>query len=176
MKTAKVVVTPYDRAWPAAFAAIKEELEEALGDRILGIEHVGSTSVEGLAAKPCIDLDVVIKDYDAFPAVAEILEAMGYRHEGDLGIRGREAFAYSHKPHLYRHHLYVCLEDSGELHRHRTFRDFLRANPEAANRYGAVKVQAARRYPDDIDRYMQYKAPCIAELYRQCGLGEGEDL
>ena len=63
MKTASVVVLPYDAAWKTAFAAIKSELEKALGDLAIAIEHVGSTSVEGLSAKPCIDVDVVIRAY-----------------------------------------------------------------------------------------------------------------
>ena len=62
MKTASITVVPYDAAWRDAFDAIKKELEEALGDLSLGFEHVGSTSVVGMWAKPCIDLDVVIRD------------------------------------------------------------------------------------------------------------------
>ena len=166
----RVVVLPYDPAWRSAFAAIKDELEQALGDLILGVEHVGSTSVEGLSAKPCIDIDVVIEDESRLPAVIEALGRVGYIHEGDLGIKGREAFAYTHKPHLYPHHLYVCPRQSPELHRHLTFRDYLRAHPEAAERYGVVKEEAARLYPDDIGQYCKHKAPCIEELYRCCGL------
>lgn len=170
MKTACVVVLPYDAAWKTAFAAIKNELEKALGDLAVAIEHVGSTSVEGLSAKPCIDLDVVIRDDAAFDAVAERLAAIGYAHEGDLGIAGREAFAYTDKPHLMKHHLYVCPENSGELHRHITFRDFLRSNPDAVKKYGAVKEDAAKLFPNDIDGYIRYKSPCIEELYKLCGL------
>ena len=175
MKTARVVVVPYDTAWRSAFEAIKQEIEAAIGDRIVGIEHVGSTSVEGLSAKPCIDLDVVIQDSTVLADVICGLASIGYTHEGDLGIRGREAFAYSDKPHLQAHHLYVCTQDSEELRRHLTFRDFLRNNPAAAKQYGSVKETAASLYPNDIDGYMQYKSPCIEALYRACGLlWEGE--
>ena len=170
MKTASVVVLPYDAAWKTAFAAIKSELEKALGDLAIAIEHVGSTSVEGLAAKPCIDVDVVIRDYAVFDAVVARLAAIGYVHEGDLGIAEREAFAYADKPHLMKHHLYVCPRDSRELHRHITFRDFLRANPDAAMRYGAVKETAAKLFPEDIDGYIRYKSPCIEEIYKLCNL------
>ena len=163
---------PYDSAWKTAFEQIRKEIEEAVGDLIVDIEHVGSTSVEGMSAKPCIDMDVVIADYNVFAAVAERLKTIGYFHEGDLGIRGREAFRYSGKPHLQTHHLYVCPQDSGELHRHVTFRNFLRNHPEAVKKYSAVKETAARLFPDDIDRYMAYKAHCIQELYVQCGLAE----
>ena len=170
MRTPRVTVLPYDEGWKFAFLQIKNELEDAIGDCILGIEHVGSTSVEGLSAKPCIDLDVIIPDYSVFGTVIRKLAAIGYFHEGDLGIPTREAFGYTGKPHLQNHHLYVCPQDSPELHRHLTFRNFLRSNPQAVQQYSSVKETAARLFPDDIDGYIQYKSPCIEELYRQCGL------
>ncbi len=170
MRTARVIVVPYDATWKSAFEEIKKELEKAIGDLIIGIEHVGSTSVEGLSAKPCIDIDVIIRDYSIFDTVVSKLETIGYIHEGNLGIKDREAFQYSDKPHLQRHHLYVCPQQSEELHRHITFRDFLRSNPEAVQKYGSVKETAAQLFPDDIDKYMEYKSPCIEELYEMCGL------
>ena len=170
MRTAKVIVLPYDAAWKTAFEAIKSEIESAVGDLVLGIEHVGSTSVEGLSAKPCIDIDVVIEDYGVFEEVVRRLADIGYIHEGDLGIPDREAFCYSDKPHLMTHHLYVCPRYSRELHRHITFRDYLRSNPKAVKQYGAVKEEGARLFPDDIEGYIAHKTPCIEELYRQCGL------
>ena len=152
MRTKKVIVLPYDRAWKSAFEEIKAEVEAVLGDGILGIEHVGSTSVEGMSAKPCIDIDVVIKDYSVFDAVADKLKTIGYIHEGDLGIKDREAFKYADKPHLMMHHLYVCPQDSEELHRHVAFRNFLRSDPDAVKRYSLVKTTAAELFPNDIDK------------------------
>ena len=170
MKTKKVIVLPYDAAWESAFEAIRAEIQTALGDLMLGIEHVGSTSVKGMSAKPCIDIDVVIRDYSVFDAVVQKLDAIGYIHEGDLGIQDREAFKYADKPHLMTHHLYVCPRDSEELHRHIVFRNFLRENPEAVKKYSRVKETAAQLFPDSIDQYIEYKSPCIEELYRECGL------
>ena len=170
MRTSRVTVLPYDAAWAEDFVKIKKEIEIALGDLIVGIEHVGSTAVFGLCAKPCIDIDVVIRDFSVFDEVKKRLAGIGYFHEGNLGIEGREAFGYSDKPHLKKHHLYVCPKDSKELRRHITFRDFLRAHPEAAAKYGSVKKEAARLYPDDIDRYIEHKSPCIEEIYLECGL------
>ena len=170
MRTRKVIVLPYDKAWKSDFEDIKAEIEGALGDLILSVEHVGSTSVEGMSAKPCIDIDVVIKDYSVFDAVVLRLETIGYIHEGDLGIKNREAFKYTNKPHLRNHHLYVCPQDSEELHRHITFRDFLRTHPGAVEKYSEVKEKAAALFPEDIDGYIRYKSPCIEELYSFCGL------
>ena len=170
MRTVKVVVLPYDEAWKFAFEEIKTEIENVIGDFIIGIEHVGSTSVEGMSAKPCIDLDVIIKDYSVFDTVVSKLKKIGYIHEGDLGIKDREAFKYSDKPHLTTHHLYVCPQYSEELHRHMSFRDYLRSHPEAVKKYSLVKETAAKLFPEDIDKYIEYKSPCIEEIYTLCGL------
>ena len=170
MRTRKVVVLPYDVAWQSAFEKIKGEIEEAIDDLIIGIEHVGSTSVEGMSAKPCIDIDVIIKDYSVFGEIVRKLGAIGYIHEGDLGIKDREAFEYADKPHLMLHHLYVCPQYSEELRRHITFRDFLRRTPEAVRKYSLVKEKAAELFPDEINQYIAFKAPCIEELYKECGL------
>ena len=170
MRTRRVAVVPYDEAWKNAFEEIKTEIEAEIGDLIIGIDHVGSTSVEGMSAKPCIDIDVIIKDYSVFDEIVRTLGAIGYIHEGDLGIKDREAFKYANKPHLMLHHLYICPQYSEELRRHITFRDFLRKNPEAVKKYSRVKETAAKLFPDSIDQYIEYKSPCIEELYKECGL------
>lgn len=170
MITKPVLVLPYDPQWPRSFEAIRVELAAALGGLALRIEHVGSTSVPGLWAKPIIDIDVVISDDSVFAAVVEALKQAGYEHEGDLGIPEREAFRYEGKAHLQKHHLYVCPRSSRELHRHLTFRDYLRTHPEAVSRYSVAKIEAAKRYPDSIDNYIRCKTPCIEAIYAQCGL------
>ena len=170
MRTKRVVVVPYDKAWKNAFEEIKTEIEAEIGDLIIGFEHVGSTSVEGMSAKPCIDIDVIIKDYSVFGEIVRKLGAIGYIHEGDLGIKDREAFKYTDKPHLMLHHLYVCPQYSEELRRHITFRDFLRRTPETVRKYSLVKEKAAELFPDEIEQYIEYKSPCIEELYKECGL------
>ena len=168
--TKAVVVTDYDPAWPEAFHIIRQELEKGLGELAIDIVHVGSTSVPGLAAKPIIDLDVVIVDETPLDAVIHAMEELGYYHQGDLGIAGREAFGYKEKTNLCKHHLYVCRESSRELKRHVVFRDYLRTHPREASEYATVKLKAASLYPDSIDDYMRYKDDCIKRLYIQCGL------
>lgn len=166
----RVVVEPYDEAWKKDFAAIRDELDTVLKGLVLRIEHVGSTSVEGLSAKPVIDIDVVIGDRSILPEVISALESIGYSHEGDLGIPGREAFKYEGKDHLKKHHLYVCAQDAEELKRHITFRDYLRSDPDAVAEYSRIKEEGARLYPDDIDKYIEHKSPFIESVYKQIGL------
>lgn len=170
LKTKKVIVLPYTDEWQTNFVAIRDELAISLQGKYLAIEHVGSTSVKGLYAKPIIDIDIVIEDYKIFKDVKNKLETIGYHHEGDLGIKDREAFKYEGKEHLQKHHLYVCPKESAELRRHITFRDYLQDNAEAIKEYSIVKEEAAKLFPDDIEKYMQYKASCIENLYKKCGL------
>lgn len=170
MVTRNIVVVPYDERWARDFEAIASEIRDALGELAIDIVHVGSTSVPGLSAKPIIDIDVVIRDYTSFDAVVSALKLLGYYHEGDLGIAGREAFGYEGKSHLRAHHLYVCLQDSPELKRHIAFRDYLRAHPEAARAYGRVKEEGAALHPHDVEGYIAYKSPFIESIYRELEL------
>ena len=170
MITKHVVVLPYDEQWRQDFLRIKAELTNTLGQLTIGIEHVGSTSVQGLSAKPIIDIDVIIKDYTVLENVVSALRVIGYQHEGNLGIVGREAFKYDGKEHLQKHHLYVCPEDSPELKRHIAFRDYLRTHPDAMREYSHIKEEAVKQFPDDIERYIGYKSPFIEKIYAEIGI------
>lgn len=170
MLTKHVVVLPYDEQWKQDFLKIKADIMTMLENLIIGVEHVGSTSVQGLSAKPIIDIDVVIKDETYLKVVISALEKMGYQHEGNLGIVGREAFKYDGKEHLKKHHLYVCPQDSLELKRHIAFRDYLRAHPDAILEYSLIKEEGAKRYPDDIEGYIAYKTPFIEKIYAEIGI------
>lgn len=170
MRTKRVIVVPYDSKWNDEFQKIKSYLEKTLENSIVAIEHVGSTSVEGLSAKPILDIDVVVKNYDNFQEVKSRLESLGYYHEGDLGIKDREAFGYTEKHEFMAHHLYVCSQNSEELKRHIAFRDYLRTHKEDREKYSEIKQYASKRYSTDIDSYIEVKSPCIAEIYRKIGL------
>lgn len=170
MRTKHIIVQPYSREWEKNFLDIRNEIQDTLGELALRIEHVGSTAVPGLSAKPIIDIDVVIKDDSALDAVVSKLQAIGYMHEGDLGIAGREAFAYEGKEHLQKHHLYVCPSDSAELKRHLAFRDYLRSHPDAVSEYGRLKEDGAKLHPDDVDKYIEHKSPFIEKTLKRIGV------
>ena len=162
------VVVPYDEQWKKDFEEIKQYILAAASEYVLAVEHVGSTAVEGLSAKPIIDIDVVISDYSVFSAITESLAKIGYYHEGDLGIKDREAFDYQGERPLPKHHMYVCPSFSEELRRHISFRDHLRKNREDMLAYSRVKEEGARRYPENIDGYIAFKTPCIEKIYEKC--------
>lgn len=137
-----MVVVDYDPAWPADFEAIRTRLAQSLSGA-LRIEHVGSTSVPGLCAKPIIDIDIEIASPLDLPGAKAELEALGYLHAGDQGIPGREAFKRLScgDPVLDRipHHLYVCASASPEYRRHILFRDYLRRHEDARLEYAGIK-------------------------------------
>ncbi len=167
-----VIVVDHDPAWAEQFEALRAVPAAAPGDAALGIEHIGSTSVPGLAAKPVVDLDIVIEDRAVLPAVVARLAALGYHHEGDRDVPGREAFGPGDGtcPIVVpsrtwpRHHPYVCAQDNLELARHLAFRDWLRAHDDDAQRYGHLKRELARRFPNDVDAYCEAKTDFVEDI------------
>jgi len=174
-----ITIVDYDPAWPGRFRRIAAHAAGALGELAVAIEHVGSTSVPGLAAKPIIDLDVVIASRADLPAAVERLAEIGYARRGDLGIAGREAFARvsgeppfaADNPDWPAHHLYVCAADSAELARHLSLRDWLRTHPADARAYADLKRSLAGKFPHDIDAYIEGKGGMIRALLDRAAEG-----
>src|SRR6185295_14850887 len=147
-----IVVVDYDPGWPLVFDELRSQIWPVVEDIALAVEHVGSTSVPGLAAKPIIDISVVVSTDADIPAAIDQLATLGYAHRGNLGIEGREAFDSPER--LPRHHLYACPRDSFALANHLAVRDHLRTHPETAREYGELKKRLAREFPHDIDHYI----------------------
>ncbi|WP_433655064.1 GrpB family protein [Nocardia sp. CA-128927] len=159
---ARVEIAEYDPQWPITFDELAGELATALGSLALRIEHVGSTAVPGLTAKPIIDIDVVIESWDLLPDVTESLWPLGYQHVGNQGIAQREAFITP--PDRPAHHLYVCAADSGELDRHVTFRNALRNHPDTARAYAQLKKDNALRFGADRVAYTEAKSVFVEDV------------
>ncbi|MDD1728217.1 MAG: GrpB family protein [Methanospirillum sp.] len=152
-----ITIAQADPGWAHEFLKIKAMISGYIGDQIIGIEHVGSTSVPGLGAKPIIDIDVVIEDMTYLPAIIERLGHAGFHHEGNLGIEGREAFKRRFNDEFMPYHLYVCPKDGKGYLEHIAFRDYLRSHPDTAREYERLKQKLARLYPHDIDGYLNGK-------------------
>ena len=152
-----MVVEKYNPKWVEQFTVLKEFLEKNTTEYI-SIEHVGSTSIPGMNAKPIIDIDIVVEDASQFQRLKEELSKIGYVHEGDRGIPGREAFDHENVPLNIDHHLYVCVKDNAELLRHLKFRDKLRSSPELVNEYNKIKEEIlAKVGADNRAGYVQMK-------------------
>jgi GrpB-like predicted nucleotidyltransferase (UPF0157 family) len=162
---APVVISSYQTSWRERFDELKALLCGALGAHIVEVEHVGSTAVPGLDAKPIIDLDIVISEVTDFEQIRLLLCDLGYRHLGDQGIPSREAFepGEADGAGVADHHLYVCRESSSELRRHLAFRDYLRNNPEGATEYGQLKRRLADKFRDDRESYTEAKGRFIEQ-------------
>ncbi|GAA4561378.1 GrpB family protein [Planotetraspora kaengkrachanensis] len=154
-------VVPYDPEWPQIFERLHRRLKAHLGDLALRIEHVGSTAVPGLSAKSIIDLDVVIRGGADLTEAITALRRLGYAHEGDGGIQGREMFTTP--ADAPPHHLYVCAAGNRELARHLAFRDLLRAEPMTARAYADLKADLAVRFRDDRRGYSEAKGAFIEQ-------------
>ena len=157
-----VIIEDYDARWPERFEILRSRIGAALGSLAAAIEHVGSTAVPGLAAKPIVDIDVLLGSKSDLPGVVERLTMIGYAHQGDLGIPGREAFRAP--AGQFPHHLYVCPPNSRAYLQHLAFRDYLRTHPENARAYGLLKRSLASRYGNDRDGYTQAKTEFIEAI------------
>jgi len=178
----KIKVENYNPKWAHAFNELKDAYLKHIRED-LRIEHVGSTSVPGLAAKPILDIDIVVKTKAEVIDLIVALEELGYIHEGNLGIEGRETFKrsltdvplmYEHHSKWVQHHLYVCLEDSLALKNHLALREYLKANDDAVREYTELKLALAHQYPHDMDNYCKEKTPFITRILKACDFSEEE--
>jgi len=168
-----VVVVDYDPAWVETFEQLRTRIWPVVCDVATTIEHIGSTAVPGLAAKAIVDISVVVPTPAHVPMAIERLVSLGYLHQGNLGVEGREAFG---APTLLpAHHLYLCPSNSLALRNHLAVRDYLRAHPDIADEYGALKKQLAARFTHDIDGYIDGKTDTILGILRMAGF-QSEEL
>lgn len=156
-----MLIERYNRNWVTQFKALKEELSRSLTSFIT-IEHVGSTSIPGMFAKPIIDIDIEISSMDNFQILNHELEKIGYKHVGDMGIAGREAFKRKANQDSVldkiEHHLYVCPSDSKEYRRHILFRDYLRNNMDTVEEYNRIKLDILKKYGENNrEKYVEIK-------------------
>ena len=156
----QVRIAEYDPAWPSTYDAEAARIRRALGEVAVRIEHVGSTAVPGLAAKPVIDVQLSVASFDPFDAYAAPLAALGYEYRSDDEPEQR-FFALISDSGERLVNLHVCRAGSEWERRHLAFRDALRADPDVRDRYEAEKRRVAALHPDDSLAYAEAKTPWI---------------
>jgi GrpB-like predicted nucleotidyltransferase (UPF0157 family) len=161
-----IVISPYDPVWPARFDEVHDFVWPAVSSVALRIDHVGSTAVVGLAAKPIIDMDIVVASSELIPPTIGRLSTIGYEWVGDLGVEGREAFSLVSRQPIPEHHLYLVVENNRAHVDHWLLRDLLNADPDARDRYAALKRENASVAAGDLKIYTARKAALVAELLR----------
>ncbi|HEU4452483.1 MAG TPA: GrpB family protein [Longimicrobium sp.] len=167
LHSGRVIVAPYDPAWAEEFAAERARLMAALGGAPCVIEHVGSTSVPGLAAKPIIDIMGGRPPESDLDPYVQAFTGAGYEYRGEYGIPGRHYFVRDDAAGARTHHLHLVALDSEHWVRHIAFRDALRADAGASARYAALKHDLAARHGDDRETYTESKAGFIDAVVRE---------
>lgn len=178
----KNLILPYDPEWKQAFEKLSAVLYPRLKDFEINIQHVGSTSVPGLHAKPILDIDIIIHDKSSLDHISEILASMGYIGRGDQGVPGRFAFRQS-SPHTplrgegekwQEHHLYVCFSDSLALKNHIIFRDSLLKDGDLVEEYSNLKMDLVNQKGMTREQYTIQKTAFILNVLTSNGLTENE--
>ena len=163
------LVEKYNPEWPRWFEEIRAFLGKKVAQTCIRIEHVGSTSIPGMTAKPIIDVIIVIEP-ERWGDIKALLEEKGYHYRGDQGIPEREVFRLNedlvNSPPPF-HHLYVCPEHSPELKKETAFREYLKKNKTDAERLSALKWSLAEKFNNDKYPYMDGKDAMCQEITRE---------
>lgn len=161
-----IVIADYDPRWPLLFAEEAAQIRAACGEAVAAIEHIGSTAVPGLAAKPIIDMMPGVRDIKAAEGLVPAMQSLGYESLGAYGIEGR---LYFRRGEPRSHHVHM-VEVGGEFwRRHLLFRDHLRANPGDANEYARLKRELAERLGADREGYTDAKSGFIERCLAAAG-------
>ncbi len=160
-----VELVPYDPAWPEDFKRIREKLERLLAPCVVTIEHIGSTSIPGLAAKPLVDIDIILRSSTDIPRATRILLEQGYEPRGNR--YDDEVWAFMRRDGKPPERVYLCPPGNQTHERRLIFRDHLRAHPADAGAYARLKLELAEIHRHDGDRYTAEKRHFIDAIIRK---------
>ncbi len=159
----EVELVPHNPEWSQLADEEAKRILEQLSIPVIGIYHIGSTSIPGIKAKPILDFVMEVEDLDEVIRSAEALEKLGYLSKGEYGIPGRQFFTKDTDGER-SHHLHVFQQGHPDIERHLVFRDFLRANLEAAREYEKIKEKLAKRFPKESGSYTEAKSDFILSM------------
>ncbi|PBB04664.1 MULTISPECIES: GrpB family protein [Salimicrobium] len=158
----KVEVTSYNKDWPFLYEEEANRLRRIFGSEIIEMDHIGSTSVEGLIAKPVIDIMPVVKDIERIDDFNTAMIDIGYEPKGENGLPGRRYFQKGGDQRT--HHIHFYKMGDSEVERHLAFRNYLRSHPEAVKEYGDLKKELAQNFPYDIEAYINGKEQLVSKI------------
>ncbi|WP_456274151.1 GrpB family protein [Bacillus sp. AK031] len=165
--TRKVEVTPYNPLWKEQFLHEKKRLNKVFQRDNAIIHHIGSTSVEGLAAKPIIDFLIEVPDISTADERTPELETLGYEAKGENGIPNRRYFFMENEQGIRLFHVHIFPSGSEEVMRHLVFRDYLRTFKDEAEKYGRIKSDLAAKHPTNINAYIEGKNNFVQEMEKR---------
>jgi GrpB-like predicted nucleotidyltransferase (UPF0157 family) len=158
-----VELVPHNPEWSLLADEESQLIHDHLPFDVIGIYHIGSTSVPGIKAKPIIDFVMEVENMEDVIQSLSCLEELGYTAKGEHGIPGRQFFTKDTNGER-SHHLHVFQSGHPDIERHLVFRDFLRANPDAAREYESLKEKLAKRFPDKSGSYTEAKSDFILSM------------
>jgi len=161
LESGKVTLTPYSPQWAVLYEREKQQLEVAIGHLVVDIQHVGSTAIPSIAAKPIIDIGIAVKNFEDAAVCVDPMERLGYEYRGENGIPRRHYFV---KGRPSTHHIHMVEIASEEWLALVSFRDYLRTHSDAASRYAQLKHGLARNFATERKSYQCAKAPFITEV------------
>ncbi len=156
----EVLLAEYDPDWPVEFISESRRVQDVLGEKVVGVHHVGSTAVNNLIAKPVIDLLVEVADLEPIDAMTDSFIDAGYEVRGESGIPGRR-FLTRNEEGQRTHDIHIFQTGHNEIAQMLLFRDRLRESPDVAASYADLKRELAAKFPDDVLRYTQEKTEFI---------------
>ena len=163
LEKGRVVVVPYDAQWPLLFNEEARRISEVVGRHVLDIQHIGSTSIPGLSAKPILDIAVAVDSFEKAVVCVTPIVALGYRYLGENGIPRRR---YFEKGTPITHHLHMFEISGFDWQRHLQFRDLLRADAHLARKYTTLKDTLCEKYPNNISAYQKGKTAFIRQVQK----------
>lgn len=167
LKSGIVKLSPDRGVWPRRYRREMIRLRKLTGNARYTLEHIGSTAIPGLDAKPIIDMAMLIPSFRRLPFWINLLGKAGYFYKGEYGLPGRHFFV---RGNPVTHHLHLVIPGSEHWARWLLFRDYLRANAGEAKRYDEEKLKLARKYPINRDAYTKAKTPVINRLLIRAGI------
>ncbi len=164
LPSSQLRLTLYNPNWSLLFLAEKERLFASLGNDVLDVQHIGSTAIPGMPAKPILDIGVAVANFEEASRCIPLLEQLGYRYKGENGIPRRHYFV---KGEPRTHHLHMLEIESAEWKSHLRFRDYLRRNPASAQAYASLKQNLATQFATDREAYQNGKEDFIQAVLQQ---------
>jgi GrpB-like predicted nucleotidyltransferase (UPF0157 family) len=165
-----ILLVRHDAAWACDFASEADRLTEVAGDLLLDLQHIGSTAVPELLAKPVIDMLATVQNVEDLDVRSETFEALGYQVMGEFGMPGRRYFRKDDSTGRRTHQLHAFAKGSGEIARHLDFRDYLRAHAAVAEAYAALKEKLAQECLGDMSRYTDGKTVFIRDVEQRAAI------
>ncbi len=168
MNPDSVIIVDYNPQWPQMYAQEKARIQDAIGEYLIDLQHVGSTSIPGLSAKPIIDIMAVIRDISLVEQCVKPLETLDYLYRGEGGIPGRHFF---HKPidisHTGRtYHMHMVEKGHDQWAMYQLFREYMLLHPESVREYDRLKRELAVKHGSERTVYTNAKAPFIESIIR----------